>query len=337
MSAQNPIMTNQHVSLSNEPLGSLLKRMFLVVLILLNLSGLLVLLIIFNQSLPLAVLEWAGVGALSVTAGLASRWQLRSHTHALKLLTAVLALAINLWALGWLSSGLAGFTVFKSATQDVNWRGLSQLGLGTLLAWMSLLAGRVPVRPDNRRSKRISQPAARRGAPPPQDKQTPLKLGKPDNSKKAGKSPASPKAYLRSLFSTSSGGTQNLRNRLLRIGPAARRVWLDSIDRLQAGLKGAQSGGQAARLTLQKQFSRKANKTTLRLGSHPLKVKPNPSGSKGSEIHLLEEIDYRCPFCLDVVEKNDKRGVKVCKICNTRHHTDCWDVTGTCQVPHHYK
>jgi len=126
-------MTNQR-----EPLGSLLKQMFLVVLVLLNLSGLIVLLIIFNQSLALPVLEWAGVAALGVAAGLASRWQLRSHTQALKFLTAVLALAINLWVLGWLSSGLAGFTVFKDASLDVNWRGLGQLALGTLLAWVSL-------------------------------------------------------------------------------------------------------------------------------------------------------------------------------------------------------
>jgi hypothetical protein len=26
--------------------------------------------------------------------------------------------------------------------------------------------------------------------------------------------------------------------------------------------------------------------------------------------------------------------VKVCPICHTHHHADCWEVTGTCQVPH---
>jgi hypothetical protein len=26
--------------------------------------------------------------------------------------------------------------------------------------------------------------------------------------------------------------------------------------------------------------------------------------------------------------------VKVCPVCKTRHHADCWSVTGTCQVPH---
>jgi len=23
-----------------------------------------------------------------------------------------------------------------------------------------------------------------------------------------------------------------------------------------------------------------------------------------------------------------------CPICHTMHHKDCWDITGTCQVPH---
>jgi ribosomal protein L37AE/L43A len=43
---------------------------------------------------------------------------------------------------------------------------------------------------------------------------------------------------------------------------------------------------------------------------------------------------HRCPYCLEEVKQNDPRGVKRCEVCNTLHHADCWDVTGTCQVPH---
>ena len=54
-----------------------------------------------------------------------------------------------------------------------------------------------------------------------------------------------------------------------------------------------------------------------------------------SSIRLMENIEHRCPFCLDLVEPSDSRGNVECKVCHTLHHADCWAVTGTCQVPHH--
>jgi ribosomal protein L37AE/L43A len=44
--------------------------------------------------------------------------------------------------------------------------------------------------------------------------------------------------------------------------------------------------------------------------------------------------EHRCPFCLEVVKRDDPRGVKKCEVCSTLHHADCWDVAGACQVPH---
>ncbi|MBI5302633.1 MAG: hypothetical protein HY868_10890 [Chloroflexi bacterium] len=45
-------------------------------------------------------------------------------------------------------------------------------------------------------------------------------------------------------------------------------------------------------------------------------------------------VEERCPYCLDVVKRNDPRGIKVCEVCHTPHHADCWAITGKCQVPH---
>jgi ribosomal protein L37AE/L43A len=50
------------------------------------------------------------------------------------------------------------------------------------------------------------------------------------------------------------------------------------------------------------------------------------------QISHVEE--HRCPYCLDEVKRNDPRGVKKCSVCNAVHHADCWDITGSCQVPH---
>jgi len=50
------------------------------------------------------------------------------------------------------------------------------------------------------------------------------------------------------------------------------------------------------------------------------------------QLALIEE--HRCPYCLENVTRTDPRGVKECAVCHTLHHKDCWDITGTCQVPH---
>jgi len=55
---------------------------------------------------------------------------------------------------------------------------------------------------------------------------------------------------------------------------------------------------------------------------------------RDAEIHLTGAEKYKCPYCLQPIEARDPRGVVVCPICHTRHHKDCWDVTGMCQVPH---
>lgn len=53
-------------------------------------------------------------------------------------------------------------------------------------------------------------------------------------------------------------------------------------------------------------------------------------------ITLSGQIEHRCPYCLELVQRRDPRGVVVCPECKTRHHADCWAVTGMCQVPHQH-
>jgi len=54
------------------------------------------------------------------------------------------------------------------------------------------------------------------------------------------------------------------------------------------------------------------------------------------DVKLLGETEHRCPYCLELVKKNDARGVVICPECKTWHHKDCWDVTGSCQVAHRH-
>ena len=62
--------------------------------------------------------------------------------------------------------------------------------------------------------------------------------------------------------------------------------------------------------------------------------RPRPA-KNNSQVKVTGNAQDRCPYCLDVVEKKDPRGVVVCEICGTPHHADCWEAGGgKCQVPH---
>jgi ribosomal protein L37AE/L43A len=70
----------------------------------------------------------------------------------------------------------------------------------------------------------------------------------------------------------------------------------------------------------------------------PAKVAPampkRRKRNKKARVQLALVEEHRCPYCFDTVTRKDSRGVKECPVCHTLHHADCWDVTGSCQVPH---
>ena len=57
---------------------------------------------------------------------------------------------------------------------------------------------------------------------------------------------------------------------------------------------------------------------------------------KSENVHLSDDVEYSCPYCLEPVLPNDPRGVVICKVCGTPHHADCWEITGVCQIPHQH-
>jgi ribosomal protein L37AE/L43A len=63
-------------------------------------------------------------------------------------------------------------------------------------------------------------------------------------------------------------------------------------------------------------------------------ITPKRRRSRKARVQLALLEEHRCPYCLETVTRNDPRGVMECNICHTLHHKDCWDITGTCQVPH---
>lgn len=59
--------------------------------------------------------------------------------------------------------------------------------------------------------------------------------------------------------------------------------------------------------------------------------------SRRPHVRLQAMVEHRCPYCLEPVLRRDPRGEVTCPECRTRHHADCWAVTGMCQVPHHHR
>ncbi|UYN90009.1 MAG: hypothetical protein KIT08_01935 [Anaerolineales bacterium] len=66
-------------------------------------------------------------------------------------------------------------------------------------------------------------------------------------------------------------------------------------------------------------------------------ARPARKRTRGSGITLSAQERHVCPYCLEPVTKRDARGIKICKVCKTWHHADCWEITGVCQVPHAFQ
>ena len=88
--------------------------------------------------------------------------------------------------------------------------------------------------------------------------------------------------------------------------------------------------GQVAKLAAE------ARQNAARRARPQLRV-PRPGKRRRPSIRLTGVAEDYCPYCLVRVEPNDRRGVVVCRVCHSRHHADCWAVTGECQVPHQHE
>lgn len=53
-------------------------------------------------------------------------------------------------------------------------------------------------------------------------------------------------------------------------------------------------------------------------------------------VRLIGREELRCPYCLQLIEPHERRRMVVCPICHAAHHKECWEITGSCQVPHNH-
>jgi hypothetical protein len=76
---------------------------------------------------------------------------------------------------------------------------------------------------------------------------------------------------------------------------------------------------------------------TIPPASLPVNLPRKHGGRKmPRSVRLTGKEEMRCPYCLQPIDPKDKKGIVVCPICHTAHHKECWDITGSCQVPHNH-
>lgn len=78
-----------------------------------------------------------------------------------------------------------------------------------------------------------------------------------------------------------------------------------------------------------------------RLGVPPVSLpvrmpKKHSSRRHHKTVRFVGKEEMRCPYCLQVIDPRDPKGIVVCPICHSPHHKECWDITGSCQVPHNH-
>jgi len=268
--------------------------------------GSLVLLLTFlvRQYIDILILKYTIVLAVGLLAGFSSRRFLTAQTQILKLLTAWISAALSLAILYILSGGFLGINLFFGLNKTPDWQGLIQLALAAVGALLVITAFRTsPTVEYTPTPAPVSRPKKSTLKPKPALIQWPLKLN------------------FSTVKKTNQKSTRSAADK-----KAAPSLAIQKTPKKGSSLQ--KVTGAAAPIPKIKKPTRAKKKTVK-------KKRVNKKAAK--EIKFMGDIEHRCPYCLEIVQPHDPRGVKICPICKTHHHKDCWGITGACQIPHSQK
>ncbi len=298
----DPVFIMAESTVPDKILNSVLGRIFIVILQTVLVSQVLLFAFFLRQYIDITLLKYTIVLLIGLLAGFSARRLLKGHTRLLIFLVALISTALSLAALYALSGGFLGINLLSGLYKSPDWQGLIQFGLASLGALLVISAFRT-------RSAVEEIP-------------TPSPL--PQRS-----SPVS---------------RPGIKSWLPKLTLPPRKKAIPNITRGGSVIKAPASSGKSTALKVapSKAIQKTALKNTL---PAKLVVAPSPTPKKEKatrakkkkekkEIKFVGKVEHYCPYCLDPVEDHDPRGVKICPICKTRHHADCWGITGACQIPH---
>jgi len=283
-------------SLSDKILGSFWGRFFIVILQTVLISQLLLLTLLVRLYVNITLLKYIVVLLVGLLAGFSTRRFLTAHTRVLQFLAALISTALSLASLYILSAGFIGINLFNRSNNRPDWQGLIQFGLAALGSLLVINAFRTSPAPQQVHTA----PAAAAPQPRAEVKRWLPKFSFPTRKKSEPK--------------------------VTKIAPAKK-------ERVSA--KKSTTKKASTTLAIQKTAT-KPKKLAVVAAPKAKTKKPARKAKKNAkpEIKFVGKEEHTCPYCLDPVENHDPRGVKICPICKTRHHADCWGITGACQIPH---
>jgi hypothetical protein len=271
-----------------------------------------------NSMLLPVVLRWTALAWLGLAAGVAARGLLSAFPAPLRVLSAWSILLGCLFLLNQLTSGYVGVHTSLNPNPAIDWIGLLQVIFSASVTGLALFARRKPrVRVAPARQPAQAQPLSLPKAPAPK-KTKAVKLNTPTTDVNP-----TPPALPRPL---------PWQPRLKNLGESL-RLW-----RRRAGQAASHSRQKAGDLWKRSQQALRLpvrpSGPQVRFPSPRLRAPVRPAAP--TLVRLVGDEERRCPYCLELVEPNDPRGIKICPECHTYHHADCWAMTGACQVPHHH-
>lgn len=288
--------------------------------------------------LGFVLIKPAVVIVLGVIAGFSSRFILNRNTFILRMLTAIVAIFIGSIFMSYGSTGMVGFSLSQAITPAVNWNGIWQLTLGGFIAAGALNAWR-----KTGLAEMVSpQPAAI--APLPIVEQTflpevlsPEPLSAPKTVKTRRKITASRTVSSKNKLAHQARATRSTGDRHKDLSRVKRSIAektaaiKNKLVEASRSLNGAMTDSHVEQV-MKVRVPERSRVKQQRLETTPTLNRLQKAGRP--KISLVGAEEHRCPYCLEEVDPNDPAGVVVCQVCHSYHHKSCWDITGTCQVPH---
>jgi hypothetical protein len=278
----------------------------------------------WNQSFGYIFIKIATVIGSGLLSGLISRVILKDHLRMMGWLSAEISVIFSLVGLSLFTQNLVGFRLSLLSQPITNWDGLWQIAMAGATTWLVLYAWSKPRLPASIQSELVEPrehistvPGTNLQAVPQTNLPLHEKTRTTRNTIKPRKRPAARMRGHGTVHSKNSVANY-LKKLNTRVAALIGQFHFPSIFQV----------GSGQTLSISPQPTSKAPKPTVKPVLHKsISKKPKP-------IRLVGLEEHRCPYCLELVEENDPAGVVVCPICHANHHKSCWDISGTCQVPH---
>lgn len=264
------------------------------------LSSLVLLLVFrFRVQVDVTLLKFTLVLLVGMLAGFSARTLLKSHTRILEMLAALFSAVLSLGVLHSISSGFLGINLFARTAGGPDWASLFQFGIAALGALLVVNAFRS--------RRQVDESSAR-------------------------VSSSQPKRKLPGLSAINLAALRRFPKRLYE--EVLKKTTAEAVTKINSR-ESARSEDNPKRITVP------GPPEKLSLAPRSIRKKIQPSGRlkqrSPKEIKFIGKQEHICPYCLEPVKEHDPRGIKICPICKTRHHADCWGITGSCQVPHYHQ